>query len=137
MLGGTMKSTLRYIVYCPPQYRKPPVFGCGPLLATGEHSRPVYRVLDRAKLAKGNNPETPEHTTAQIVKDGLTYLDAMKKAAKLNAAPFAQKIHAAAQYLRDNDCETLADAKRVFDGANKLLRVARNLEYMLGTKNHA
>ncbi len=123
---------LRYIVYCPAAYRnRRPVFGFGPLLAMAEHSRPVYRVLDCAKRAKGNNPELPEHITAQIVADKLDYLTATKKAAKLNAAPFAQKIYAAVQYLQNHDCESVADARAVFDKAFKLLQTAKNLDYML------
>lgn len=71
----------RFIVYCPRMYRnRRPIFGHGPLLAMAEHSRPVYRVLDRAYLAIGNNPEAPLHRTARPVADGLDYLAAMRKA---------------------------------------------------------
>jgi len=82
----------RFIIYCPPQFRGPPRFNACPIMRMGEHSRPVYRVLDRAKLAKGNNPEAPEHTTALIVAEELDYIEATKKADELNAKPGAQRV---------------------------------------------
>jgi hypothetical protein len=125
----------RYNVYCPPQWRnRKPVYGCGSLAAMAEHSRPVYRVLDFAKLAKGNNPETPEHITAEIVADRLTYLQALEKAREMNVRPFAQKTFEAVTALRAAGVTSLEDAKAKLLDATKLLRMARNVEYMTGGK---
>ncbi len=128
-----MKPTAqRFRIYCPPQWRNRPArHGCGPLAALSPHSRPVYRVLDFASLAKGNNPETPEHTTAKPVADGLTYLDAMTKARELNARPDSARVLELAQVLRAHDCDGPEDAAQRLREAKRLDSVARELAILL------
>ncbi len=125
-------NTQRFRVYCPSQWRNRPArHGFGPLAALSPHSRPVYRVLDFASLAKGNNPETPEHTTAKPVADRLDYLAAMTKARELNAKPDAQRVFELAQVLRANDCDTPEEAARLLATAKKVDAAARELAILL------
>ncbi len=90
-----------------------------------EHSRPVYRVLDHAKLAKGNNPETPDHVTAEIVKDRLDYVAACKLAATLNAKPGAQKVLKISKELEALEIESFADLKAARKRINRAAYLLR------------
>ncbi len=128
-----MKTKLRFIVYCPSQYRnKPPVFGQSKIMAMAEHSRPVYRVLDCAFLAKGNNPECPDHVTAKPVCDGLDYVAAVKKADELNAAPGAQRVYELTQELEENGCDTIMTARLKIWEAERLLILAKERDALAG-----